>query len=247
MPLLLGSQAWIILWNHEDQTIGGEEQRLIQSTARLLAAHAERESREQAQDEMLFAFVKSLVTTLDAKDPYTRGHSERVGRVARRLAQELGLSADDTEAVSLAALLHDVGKVGIDDAVLRKAGPLDDQEMRHVELHPLIGHRILSHLPNFNHILDGVKYHHERIDGQGYPCQLLGEEIPLVARILAVADAFDAMSSDRPYRAGMPRERVEVILRAGSGTQWDPLVIEAFFEARNDIYLIINATQSFSS
>jgi len=132
-------------------------------------------------------------------------------------------------------LLHDIGKIGVDDHVLRKPGTLTPKEYEHIKSHVTIGHRILSDLKEMDEVLPVVLHHHEAWGGGGYPQDLRGETIPLTARIVAVADAFDAMSSDRPYRKGMPNEKIETILRDGSGKQWDPDVVDAFFRARDEI------------
>ncbi|HUG93266.1 MAG TPA: HD-GYP domain-containing protein [Planctomycetaceae bacterium] len=191
--------------------------------------------RDREHDELILGFVRTLVNTIDAKDHYTRGHSERVARIARRLGQELGLPEVDLRDLEQAGLLHDIGKIGINDRVLQKDGALTPDEFRHVQQHPMIGYTILEGLKSLRPVLPGVRNHHESYNGRGYPDGLAGDDIPLMARILAVADAFDAMKSDRPYRVGMPLEQVEEILRRGAGRQWDPQVIEAYFAARDEI------------
>jgi HD-GYP domain-containing protein (c-di-GMP phosphodiesterase class II) len=132
-------------------------------------------------------------------------------------------------------LLHDVGKIGVDDAVLKKTGPLTREEYRVIQSHVEIGVHILADLKKLNHLLPGVRHHHESLDGSGYPCGLAGDDIPLEARILAVADSFDAMSSTRPYRRRLTPLQIDEILRKGAGTQWDPKIIEALFACRLDI------------
>ena len=184
---------------------------------------------------MLAGIVRALTSAIDAKDPYTCGHSDRVARVAVRLAEELGCDAKTLNTLYLAGLLHDIGKIGVNDAVLHKAGKLSDDEYAHIKQHVNIGHRILNDLAKLEDVLPVVLHHHESWDGGGYPHRLATQRIPLPARIVAVADAFDAMSSDRPYRKGMPDEKVEEILRAGAGQQWDPEVVDAFFRVREDI------------
>ena len=228
--------GWIVGCNSQERAeFGTVEASLLNSIALILSTHLYNVHLFLEQEELLVSFVRSLVSSLDAKDSYTAGHSERVAIVARRLAQQLGLSPQDQEAVYLSALLHDVGKMGIEDAILGKPGRLTEAEFRKLQLHPVIGHDILSELKNLRHILPGVRNHHENFDGTGYPDRLAGEQIPLMARILAVADAFDAMGSDRPYRGGMPLEQIERILTEGSGTQWDSRVVRAYFAAREDI------------
>ncbi len=179
--------------------------------------------------------VRALTSAIDAKDPYTCGHSNRVGQVARRLAEELGGDSHMLARIYLSGLLHDTGKIGIDDTVLRKEGRLTEAEYEHIKTHAEIGHRILAGLKQLDDVLPVVLHHHEQWDGKGYPHGLAGEQIPLMARIVAVADAFDAMTSDRPYRKGLPDERLDAIMREGAGSQWDARVVDAFFRARDDI------------
>ena len=145
------------------------------------------------------------------------------------------LPLDDLQDIYLAGLLHDIGKVGIDDRILRKKERLDDDEFDKIKQHPVIGQRIVSGLTNLKKTLPGIRSHHERIDGRGYPDGLKGDEIPMMARILAVADSYDAMLSNRTYRQGKSLEEVERILQEGSGTQWDPRVIDAYFKSREAI------------
>jgi len=173
-----------------------------------------------------------------ARDPYTWGHSERVARMAVRLAHEMGLSESDISDLYLGGLLHDIGKIGVRDDVLRKPGPLTEEERAMIEKHTVIGDAILSHVGQLTHLRPIVRNHHERWDGRGYPDRLRGEHIPLAARILAVADGCDAMLSDRPYRKGMAPERIDQIVREGAGSHWDPDVVAMFFACRDDIYSV---------
>ena len=184
--------------------------------------------RYQDLKDLLVGLTRSLASAVDAKDPYTYGHSERVARIAVELGRELNLIEDELSDLYLAGLLHDVGKIGVRDDVLCKHGPLTPEETQHIQQHPEIGHSILKDLHQINSLLPGVLHHHERYDRCGYPAKLAGEQIPRIARILAVADSYDAMSTSRPYRKGLAPDRVEEILIEGSGQQWDPRVIEAF-------------------
>jgi HD-GYP domain-containing protein (c-di-GMP phosphodiesterase class II) len=188
--------------------------------------------------ELLVGLTRSLTAAIDAKDRYTFGHSERVARVAIELGRELELQEEDLSDLYLAGLLHDIGKIGIRDAVLCKQGPLTPEEFDHIKQHPTIGYQILADLRSVRHILPGVLYHHERYDGKGYPHGLQGDSIPLLARILAVADSFDAMCSNRAYRSAMAPERVEQIFREGTGTQWDRRVVDALFRCKERLYSI---------
>jgi HD-GYP domain-containing protein (c-di-GMP phosphodiesterase class II) len=188
--------------------------------------------------DLLVGLTRSLTTAIDAKDTYTYGHSERVARIAVELGRELDLDADDLGDIYLTGLLHDVGKIGIRDEVLRKPGKLTPEEQDHIRQHVTIGYSILAELRQIRNLLPGVLYHHERYDGKGYPDGLAGENIPLLARILAVADAYDAMTTARPYRDPMPWRKVEEILADGAGTQWDRRVVEAFQRCRQKIHTI---------
>lgn len=184
--------------------------------------------RYQEMKDLLVGLTRSLASAVDAKDTYTYGHSERVARIAVEIGRELHLVDDELSDLYLAGLLHDVGKIGIRDEVLCKHGPLTPEETQHMQQHPEIGHAILKDLDQISSLLPGVLHHHERFDGTGYPARLAGEQIPRIARILAVADSYDAMSTSRPYRKGLAPDRVEQILIDGAGQQWDPRVIEAF-------------------
>jgi putative nucleotidyltransferase with HDIG domain len=182
--------------------------------------------------------VRAMSSAIDAKDPYTRGHSDRVARVSVRLAQELGCDSETLKTLYFSGLLHDIGKIGINDEVLRKPGKLTPEEFEHIKQHVIIGYRILADLRKMSPMLPVVLHHHEAWDGSGYPHALAGENIPYLARIAAVADSYDAMASDRPYRAGMADEKLDEIIRAGAGQQWDPTVVAAFFRVREDIRAI---------
>lgn len=206
---------------------------LVMPFASLVGFHVTAARRYVHIKDLLVGLTRSLTAAIDAKDAYTYGHSERVARVAVELGRELGLQEDELSDIYLAGLLHDIGKIGVRDEVLTKRGPLTDEEFKHIQQHVIIGHRILADLHAISHLLPGVLYHHERYDGAGYPEGLKGDAIPLLARILAVADSFDAMNTSRPYRNAMPLERVDQILREGSGVQWDALVIDAYVRCRD--------------
>lgn len=186
--------------------------------------------------ETLFGTIRCLSTAIDAKDPYTRGHSERVARIAVRLGKEMGLSDGEGCDLYLAGLLHDVGKIGSRDEVLLKPSSLTAEEYSHIQNHPVVGERIVASVPRLAYLSPGIRGHHERLDGKGYPDGLAGEAIPLMARILAVADSCDAMMSHRRYRPGLSQARIEAIFRKGAGTQWDPRIVESFFSCRYEIY-----------
>jgi HD-GYP domain-containing protein (c-di-GMP phosphodiesterase class II) len=204
----------------------------------LLDLHTRASGRYGDLKELLVGLTRSLTAAIDAKDSYTYGHSERVARIAVELGRELGLQEDELSDIYLAGLLHDIGKIGIRDAILGKREPLTPEEFEHIKQHVTIGYKILADLRPIRNLLPGVLYHHERYDGGGYPDALAGDQIPLLARILAVADAYDAMSTARPYRTAMPLSKVEEILLQGAGTHWDRRIIDAFLRCRDRVHVI---------
>ena len=188
--------------------------------------------------DLLVGLTRSLTSVIDAKDSYTFGHSERVARIGLELGRHMGLPEEELSDIYLAGLLHDIGKIGIRDTVLLKTSQLTPEEFEHIKEHPVIGYNILAGLRPLRNLLPGVRSHHERYDGKGYPDGLAGERIPLLARILAVADSYDAMSTKRPYRDGLTRASVEEQFRKGAGTQWDGRVVEALMDCCEQVYLI---------
>jgi HD-GYP domain-containing protein (c-di-GMP phosphodiesterase class II) len=182
-------------------------------------------------EELLVDSIRALAAAIDAKNPYTRGHSERVSQYSVTLAKYLGLSPDEVKRVEISALLHDVGKIGIEDAILTKPGTLTDAEFDAMRDHPVKGAVIVSPIRHLRDILPGIKSHHENWNGEGYPDGLAGEDIPLVARIIAAADVFDAMTTTRPYQDAMTLEYVFKRMRELAGQRLDPKVVDAFFVA----------------
>ncbi len=179
-----------------------------------------------------FTMLNALVTAVDNKDRYTRRHSEDVMTYSLEIGKQLGLDAETLHVLEVAALLHDVGKIGVPDAILRKPGMLTESEFEAIKHHAVMGAVIVSAVPGFTETLPAIQHHHERWDGGGYPDGLVGISIPLIARLMAVADAFSAMTTDRPYRKGMQEAQALEILQAGAGTQWDPDCVAAFLQAR---------------
>lgn len=169
-----------------------------------------------------YATMQALAAAVDAKDPYTQGHSQRVADYAAALAKRIGMSEEDVALIHITGTLHDVGKIGVPDAILQKPGRLDDEERRVMETHPVLGEVIVRKAPQLAATLPGVRHHHERWDGKGYPDGLSGESIPYMARVLALADTFDAMTSDRPYRKGLDLEIALGEIEKNAGTQFDP-------------------------
>lgn len=187
--------------------------------------------RDEQNVRLLESFFTVFAATLDARDPYTAGHSQRVAEYSVKIAEKAGFSENEIDLLRKSALLHDIGKIGVRDNVLLKEGRLTDGEYEQIKLHPVIGANILEqvNLPQeMKPLLPGVKYHHERYDGGGYPEGLRGENIPVFGRLMAVADAYDAMTSNRPYRNGMSQEKALDIIKGGKGTQWDPYFVDIF-------------------
>jgi putative two-component system response regulator len=174
------------------------------------------------------SFASALVATLDARDRYTAGHSAAVAIYSRDIAIRMGLSEDEQNLVHLCGLVHDIGKVGLPAGLLEKPGALTLEERRTMEEHPAIGEHILSKVDDYSEIARIVRHHHERVDGLGYPDGLVGEEIPKLAKIIAVADAYDAMTSDRPYRDAMPSRVARLRLAQAVESQFDTAVVAAF-------------------
>lgn len=174
--------------------------------------------------------VRALTSAIDASDPFTRGHSERVTLYSIATAREMGLSERKIEAIEYAGFLHDMGKIGLQHDILLKPGKLSDDEWEVMRTHPIIGAKIVSDLHFLSQARAVVLHHHERYDGKGYPDGLVGAETPIEARIVKVADAFDAMMSDRPYRSSLGLEKATEELRSGRGTEFDPNVVDAFLE-----------------
>ena len=197
----------------------------IESLVRKLK-HALRQNQE-----LFLETIRTLAAAIDAKDPYTKGHSERVSAYSMAIARHLGFDFDEVFNIRIAAILHDVGKLGIKDGILNKPGGLTDEEYEIMRRHPDIGAQIMSPISKLKTIIPGIRNHHETWDGNGYPDQLSGEEIPMVARIIGVADTFDAMTTNRPYQRAMTLEYVVEKMKAMAGTRFDPVVVTAFTAA----------------
>ncbi|MHC4995080.1 MAG: HD-GYP domain-containing protein [Planctomycetota bacterium] len=213
-----------------DSDIHSAEAQFMEATAHFLSVFLENASRFAAIQSLFTGSLKAMVNALDAKDPYTRGHSERVAMLAKQLATRMGLPDETVEDIWISGLVHDVGKIGVPEAVLRKPGKLTDEEFGYIKQHPKAGYDILKDIPPMTNMLPGVLHHHERYDGHGYPHGLTGADIPVFGRILALADTFDAMSSNRAYRSAMPRQRVLDEIRDCAGSQFDPELVPLFLE-----------------
>ncbi|HNY66790.1 MAG TPA: response regulator, partial [Deltaproteobacteria bacterium] len=224
--LQLGADSYLVKPFNIDQLVITVEKLL---SDKLLLLHKEKE-RLETEQRLILASITSLCCALEARDSYTRGHSEAVSYLATRMAVEMGMSNDDIEHVKLGGKLHDLGKIGVIDSVLLKPGKLSDEEFAIIKRHPVIGAEILRPVPSLSKILPIVYYHHERIDGKGYPEGLKGDKIPLWARITAVGDTYHALTSDRPYRKGMEKDRALQIIEEVSGTQLCPECVDVFIK-----------------
>lgn len=226
----------------DDADISSFETQFIDSAADFIGVFYQNVAAIEQQRTLFLGSMHALTAAIDAKDPYTRGHSERVSLLSRQLASAIGLDAATVETIRISGLLHDVGKIGVPEAVLLKPGRLTDPEFELLKRHPVIGAQILESIGPMAPMLPGVLHHHERWDGRGYPHRLAGEAIPLLGRVISFADAFDAMSSNRAYRNAMPRQKVLSEIRAGRGTQFDPSLVEPFLDLPLDEFDELYAT-----
>jgi HD-GYP domain-containing protein (c-di-GMP phosphodiesterase class II) len=231
--------SWLVALSfHPRRLFTPADLRVMLLARRMLLNHRQQAQVYEKLRDSLFGMVRCLTAAIDAKDPFTWGHSERVARIAVRLGKQMGLTPAVLSDLYLAGLLHDIGKIGIRDSVLQKPGKLNEEELAHIKQHPVIGDRLVSNVRPLDHLRAGVRNHHERWDGNGYPDGLAGEAIPMQARLLAVADSCDAMMAARPYRSGMPPAEIDAIMLAGAGRQWDPDIIAHFMTCRHELYSI---------
>jgi HD-GYP domain-containing protein (c-di-GMP phosphodiesterase class II) len=242
--VLLGTVLIINRQGEEDFT--SIDARLIQSVVDRSAVYLENVLLYADLNRLLVGLTHALVNSIDAKDPYTCGHSNRVAFISKRIAQQIGATPTRAERVYLSALLHDVGKIGVPEHILCKPGRLTDEEVLGMRRHPEIGAKILGGIKQLDDIIPGVLYHHEALNGRGYPGGLRGNEIPWVAKIICVADSFDAMTSGRTYRSALPLAAAMAEIRRFSGTQFDPQMADALIalieEGLADDLLHINST-----
>jgi HD-GYP domain-containing protein (c-di-GMP phosphodiesterase class II) len=233
-----------------DPQVSSYDIQLLEAAAGYVGAFMENAGLYARQKALSLGVLESLTAAIDAKDAYTCGHSQRVAHLSQQLALASGMSVAQAERVRIAGLVHDVGKIGVPEAVLCKSGRLTDEEFDAIKKHPEMGHRILKDLPLLEDILPGVLYHHERWDGRGYPHKISAENIPTIARIIALADTFDAMSSNRAYRSAMPRPRVLQEIEKCAGSQFDPELAKLFVTldlAEFDRMVAMHAAQQASA
>lgn len=234
VPLVHETQTLGVL-NVSDREDGGDfserDLQVLQMLAQQAAVAIHKAIMYQRMKEQFNGTVNAMSVLLDSRDPYTNHHSGRVAEYSRIIARRMGCSEEETERVWLAGLLHDIGKIGVSENVLRKPGRLTDEEYGEMKLHPVISYEAMKNVPHAEDLLPAIRHHHEHYAAGGYPDNLAGDRIPLWARILCVADTFDAMTSDRPYRKGLPLEVAVGELRVKAGIQFDPKVISVFCDA----------------
>ena len=206
----------------------------VRNTIELNRLHNDMAHEIKAQTEKLsrayIQIVQALAASVDAKDRYTHGHSSRVAAYSREIAKRAGLSVAEQDSIYMMGLLHDVGKIGIQDAIINKTGRLTDEEYAEIKTHPVVGYEILRNIEDYPELMVGARWHHERYDGGGYPDGLAGEDIPEVARIIAVADTYDAMTSNRSYRKALSQEVVRAEIEKCKGSQFDPRFADVMLE-----------------
>jgi HD-GYP domain-containing protein (c-di-GMP phosphodiesterase class II) len=231
--------TWIVAVIFDpERTFGLADIKVMSLAVRMLLNQSQQARVQDKLKDTLFGLVRCLTASIDARDPYTGGHSERVARIAVRLGQHMQLPGPVLSDLYLAGLLHDVGKIALPDRVLQKPGPLTDEEFALVKEHPVWGDRLLANVKQLAHLRPGVRHHHERWDGSGYPDGLAGEGIPFLARLLAVADSCDAMMAARTYRPALAPAQMDTIMAEGAGSQWDPNIVRSFMACRHELYSI---------
>lgn len=214
--------------NKKTGAFSDEDMEVFNALANQVTTAVENAYLYQELKETFYEFTEALADTIEKRDPYTGGHTKRVMTYSTGIGECLGLTGKEIENLKLAAILHDIGKIAIRDNVLLKEGPLTPEETGCINQHPVHGAEIIKHIKQLKDVMPGVKWHHEKYDGSGYPDRLKNGEIPLIARIIAVADTFDAITSDRPYRKALSHEDALNELRKNAGTQFDKEAINAF-------------------
>lgn len=235
IPLIINNEVFGILSisnKIDEKPFSEDEIYLAQTFGKKVALRIENNALYELFYNNLLNTLRSLIASIEARDSYTKQHSERVTNYALEIAEVMGLNTEDKESIQFGGYLHDIGKIGVRDTVLLKPGNLTEEEMAEIRLHPVIGESIVRPLKFLPAERELILHHHERFDGKGYPYGLRGDKIPLLARILAVADTYDAMTSTRPYRPAMSHEIAIEELRINAGSQFDPVVVKAFLQTK---------------
>lgn len=213
---------------HNKQEFWSQELKMMGLLASEVAAAIRKAQLYEEINTLFMNTVDALASAIDAKDPYTYGHSHRVARISSRICSRMGLSKQQIREIELAAILHDIGKIGTPEQILQKPGRLDPHELEQIRRHPEQGAQILANIPQQQHVTTWIRHHHEWYNGNGYPDKLIADQIPVQSRIITIADTFDAMTSDRPYRNGIPVAEAIRIMEECSGSQLDPFIMNIF-------------------
>jgi len=219
--------------NKKVGTFSDDDLEMLETLANQVGTAIENALLYQKQKEIFLEVTMAFAEALEKRDNYTGGHTRRVCEYSMAIGRYLDLPEEQLEELHLSAILHDIGKIGVQDRVLQKPGKLEPEEFAEMSRHPVLGSEILEHVKSLRTMIDGVRHHHEKYDGSGYPDNKAGEDIPLMGRIIAVADSFDAMTSTRPYRTELGHETALKELMTYRGIQFDPLMVEAFIEVYN--------------
>lgn len=225
--------------NKKDSVFDDQDKDALLALANQVAIAIENANLYQELKDAFYGTAEALAETIEIRDPYTGGHTRRVMNYCLTIGKSIGLSKKELEDLKLAAILHDVGKIGVRDDVLLKNGRLKHDEFEKMVMHAKYGAEILSHIKQLKDVIPGVRSHHERIDGKGYPDKLKDNDIPVIAKIIAVADTFDAMTTNRPYRKAMSSETAFKELRNNSGIQFDKNIVDTFIKAYQEKESII--------
>jgi putative nucleotidyltransferase with HDIG domain len=217
--------------NKKDEQFDDSDLELINSLSHYVAVAIENSRLYTELKETFYCTAEVLAEAIELRDPYTGGHTKRVKDYSEMIGRSLGFSTEQMEQLRLAAILHDIGKIGISDSILHKQAKLDDNEFEKMNKHSLYGAELLNSIKQLEKVIPGIRGHHEKFDGSGHPDGLKAEEIPVIAGIISVADTFDAMTTDRPYRKGLSKETAFNELERCAGTQFDPEVVKAFLKA----------------
>jgi putative nucleotidyltransferase with HDIG domain len=225
--------------NKKDTSFGTDDLDLLTGLSHQVAIAIENARLYDELRETFYATIHALAETIEKRDPYTAGHTKRVMNYSLAVGRMMGLSKREMEDLKLSAILHDIGKIGVRDDVLLKNDKLTSDEFKKIMMHTVFGAEILNHIRQLKSVVPGVKNHHEKYDGSGYPDGLKGDDIPVIARIIAVTDTFDAMTTDRPYRKGLSFDTAFEELKKHAGTQFDPDVVNAFFKAYKEMEIAV--------